>query len=32
MLKEKLNLLTERLTDQDAAQRDYALTEISKEI
>lgn len=32
MLKEKLDLLTERLSDFDAAQREFALTEIVKEI
>lgn len=32
MLKEKLQLLTERLNDIDAAQRDFALVEITKEV
>jgi len=32
MLKEKLELLIERLSDRDAAQRDFALTEITKEV
>jgi hypothetical protein len=32
MLKEKLELLTERLSDRDTNQRDYAFTEIVKEI
>lgn len=32
MLKEKLEILIERLTDRDAAQRDYALKEFKTEI
>ena len=32
MLKEKLELLIERLTDRDAAQRDHALKEFKIEI
>jgi 26S proteasome regulatory subunit N1 len=32
MLKEKLELLVERLSDRDAAQRDYALKEFKIEI
>jgi len=32
MLKEKLELLVERLSDKDQAQREFGLAEISKEI
>jgi hypothetical protein len=32
MLKEKLEILIERLSDRDAAQRDYALKEFKTEI
>ena len=32
MLKEKLELLVERLSDKDKAQREFGLAEISKEI
>ena len=32
MLKEKLELLIERLSDRDVAQRDYALKEFKTEI
>ena len=32
MLKEKLELLVERLTDSNRAQRDQALTQIAEEI
>jgi 26S proteasome regulatory subunit N1 len=32
MLKEKLEILVERLTDHDQEQREFALTEITKEV